>query len=484
MFKSVMNLKQQYSEFAGHMTNHKIAIIFCVLLFLTCSFLSYLIPPGQSPDEYAHIARAISLFSAEPHKQLMTTTDNSALVYLKKYTLPPGEETQLTKPMIEAAKEVKRSNTESWIHVDGAIFYFPALYFPYALGLKIGEICDISPHYTYYLARLLGLLFIVGILFAAFTIYPPNPAMMALLMMPMLLYQFASPVIDGPYLATLILGLSCFLRICRDNGVNTSKWFYLMLIAITLSAMAKVIVLPFVLLFFIATYYYGHAHKIKMYLYSVICASTAIWWIYSIAMVGEYRVININATPSFMAIFEYYIFYHPMQFLHLITTTVGHHYKELSKCAIGVLGWLDAPLNSTFYRLFICISILIGMISFNHSVLKGNRIIVTTFISTSVISLMIMFLSLLALTPPYSTEILGLQGRYFYTFLIPLCYVFSSSFTHLTPARQRAIFLSLALLYSYTLFSTTQTLLDRYYLYDPLANGSKQQNSTCYGGWK
>src|SRR5690606_10073499 len=90
------------------------------------------------------------------------------------------------------------------------------IYFPQAVGLFVGQALNLTVEKTYYMARYLALLSSLVILLTAFSVYRPNAFVVAILFMPLAIFQLVSTSQDGFAVALIVLTVSLYLKITTD----------------------------------------------------------------------------------------------------------------------------------------------------------------------------------------------------------------------------------------------------------------------------
>ncbi len=175
---------------------------------------------------------------------------------MKAYdVLPFKADRKLSLDEIYSVKSIKWSGIKEFSSTAGTIYYFPIIYTPQALGLTIGKMAGLTIDASYQLAKVLTLASIAIILFTAFSIYPILPLTIALLLLPMSVFQISSASLDGISTALSIFSIAAFLRISSDKE-NSRHWmFYLLTLSIFLLATHRVNLLPLLALEFGACCY-------------------------------------------------------------------------------------------------------------------------------------------------------------------------------------------------------------------------------------
>ena len=152
-------------------TNHKhhvkgtpYAFWLVLIIFFSSLAISSLIPSFQSPDEDAHVKRAYLLahgqvwLSHPPGKSTGGLVDQGLIAYMEKFSnLPFHGERKISSNTLYEAKQIEWSGNQLHTPTDGISFYFPLIYAPQALGIRLGEMLGVSVHATYQMAKIAAL---------------------------------------------------------------------------------------------------------------------------------------------------------------------------------------------------------------------------------------------------------------------------------------------------------------------------------------
>lgn len=201
------------------------------------SLLSIIVPPMKSPDEADHLRRAYLLTKGQwllssgacttPSRdcqkgRLMSggEVDTGLNDYLVLRDFQNASEFRVNEVDEQQASVIRWSRQEAFSSTPGTGYYFPLIYTPQAIGLALGKALDLSIQTSYYLTRFVSLLASLLILALAFWIWQPPAVVLALLVLPMSIFQVESASLDGFSNALTVLALSCFLRFVhqRDRG--------------------------------------------------------------------------------------------------------------------------------------------------------------------------------------------------------------------------------------------------------------------------
>ena len=439
-------------------------ILFISLFFTSCTFFSAIIPPFQSPDEYDHIKRSYLLSKGKiilDHPQGNSSggmIDSGLLAYMNAY---PVTSNKLSSDTINSAVKIKWTGIKIFSPAPGTGFYFPLIYIPQATGLAIGEGLGLTIDSSYRLARLIALITVGLIIITAFSVYPTNPLVVALIVMPMSIFQFSSASLDGISTALSIFSIAAFLKIAADKE-NSSRWlFYALTTSVILLATSRVYLLPLLAFVLIPCFYFEN--KKYYFIFSFSLLSVLAWIIIAIKTTVDSRVAIAAPTSS---ILMFYI-NHPMAFSRVLWETLSD--KNLRTfyyhSFFGILGWLDTSFGNKIYNyLFVCFS-LVGLLSISTRGIKKDWVPRFLLIILSVSSILLIFFALLVTWSPHPASIIsGVQGRYFLVPFIMLAYAISGNLKlYEGKSRKIALFFCFAL-FVFTISGTTKLLLDRYYI--------------------
>jgi uncharacterized membrane protein len=443
-------------------TGHAIAfllIIFVVLISIT--------PPMQSPDEFDHIKRAYVLgegtifFKPQGNQSSGAMIDDGLLKYIAFHDplgLNPNQ--KVTTNNISAAGELRWEGTKTFSATPATAFYFPLIYAPQTFALKVGKWLDLSIHRSYYLTRFVASLTVLLILSAAFTLTSPSPVALALLAMPMSVYQLSSTSLDGIATALSLLFISIFLKLLRDPLGGNRGLFWVALASFGLLASSRLQLLPFFLAFLVL--FARDKNKVHLISSCAVLCLVCVW----VLIAGKYTVDH--RVPSDIGSSEVALFYirHPLSLFHAIWSTLTDRATLLGYFSsfFGILGWLTAAFQGKAY-IYLLIGILaISLVSVSYKHIKLHWPVSILFILMASMSVfLIMFAMLTTWTPYPSTTIIGVQGRYFLIPALVLSYGLFPSISSLSQKRLLPVMVLLSGFTLYSLYITINLLLTRYY---------------------
>ena len=440
-----------------------------LIVFVMSIAIGSLIPSFQSPDEDAHVKRAYLL----AHGQIWLTTppgestgglvDQGLLSYIEQFKhLPFHGEQKLSANDLYRAKQNEWSGTYAHTSTAGISYYFPLLYTPQALGIRLGESLNLSVHDSYQIAKLAALLTVCALLYWALTLNSFSALTLGLFVLPMSIFQMGSASLDGIAHAACFTVIALYLRITQAKDPSPKCLAYALCILIALLITSRMHLMPLLLLIFLAFKY----TKQKTYLWGGIFATLfAVGWILStVLLVVDLRVAT-NLKP--VELIAYYAMHPPALFTVLFNTfTSATTLKSYATAFIGVLGWLDASLPKIQYGVLGSLLVLLTLSCFSWRPKTIKPINQLALVTCSLGSITIIFFSLLVQwTPHPATIILGVQGRYFFAPILLLTIAFSKPLSLDKSIRQLLSNILLIGLSALSLAFTSHLLLQRYYLF-------------------
>lgn len=445
------------------------ASLWVILLILVIGiFFSALIPPFQSPDEPAHVMRAyllsrgVIILDAPEGNSSGGMIDSGLVAYSAAFeALPFKSGRKLSIDEIDSAKAIKWTGIKEFRPIAGTGFYFPLCYTPQAIGLAMGEMFGLTIDTSYLLARFMSLAAVALILFAAFKVYPVNPLTIALLIIPMSVFQFSSASLDGITTALAVLAITLFLRIAIEKKNVNSRLFYALTLSVVLVATSRAHLLPLLALVLVAGFY---IQKKKFYYVSAFAVMFVLGW----TIIASQKTVGfgsiVGASTASVALF--YI-KNPLALFEILIATLSNNdlvqfYKE---SFLGVLGWLDTRFSTKTYNFLFIYITLIGILSVSIKNLKAEWVPRLIIIFIAIASVFLIFFALLITWNKHPASIIqGVQGRYFLVPMIMIAYAISGELKLSEGVFRKFATLLLVFLGAFTIFSMPRLLVERYYL--------------------
>ncbi|MBK6361575.1 MAG: DUF2142 domain-containing protein [Comamonadaceae bacterium] len=384
-----------------------------ILAFLAAAGFSYFIPPMQSPDEMSHIERAYLISKGRFFLEKLPTVlvngprkyaedaafmerarqhggpiggmvDQGLLQYIAfNFELVLDYNRKFSDSENNQISKIKWASNEEYHVLPGAGYYFPAIYTPQALGFSIGRLFDLNVGNSYYLARGLVLAACFALFWLASRLLTPNPLAVAILFLPMSMFQMLSPTIDGLTTALAVLACSLFMAAADLSRGHPRFSSWGLALCVFILATARTHTLPLLVLpFYIA---WVRRSPRDLYLGCTATAATLGWVLYAMNSTNDPRV----AQESF----------------------------------IGILGWLDTKLPHFFYPTLWLGLAICALVGISWHTLQRDWFPRLLLIGVALTSVCLIFLALLLTWTPHPTSLVqGVQGRYFVVPMILLAY--------------------------------------------------------------
>ena len=454
------------------------SLLFVIVLFLACFIIATTVPSFQSPDEPDHVKRAYLLGKG----QIVLTTpagqasggqiDTGLLAYMAAFTgIPFHPEQKIAREPIEDAERIVWSGIKQQIPAPGTGYYFPVIYAPQAVGLAVGETLGWTVGESYRLARLLALLASCLLLLLAFGLHRPPLLALALLTLPMSMFQMSAASLDGISNAVAVLTVSLFLRMTRSPGTLSSASLWGLALCVLIVTSSRVHLLPLIALVF-ASFLYTK-HKSSLYAGGLVTLLVLAWLTVVIKTTVDTRVITGLPTGSLIT----YYLGHPMALARVLAATASstelQHFYQRS--FIGILGWLDAPFAASTYTTCWLLLLLVLPFSVTLGAIRQQPMSSAVLLLAALGAVFLVFFALLITWNVHPAEVIqGVQGRYFFAPAMMLAYAFGSNDGHGQKGLMRAVGLAVvATLFLYGVSQTGRLLVSRYYIVDEIPATSK-----------
>ncbi|WML89826.1 DUF2142 domain-containing protein [Thiothrix lacustris] len=460
---------QAYLDFFKKVSGVNVSFILVAFLFFISMFVSMVTPPFQSPDEIDHLKRAYLLESgtlildSPKNSSSGGMIDSGFLVYMDVYDrYTQGLKGNISSDFIDYTTSIKWTGIKEFSSTPGTGYYFPIIYFPQATGLFLGEFFDLSIDSSYKLTRLITLLFSCFILVAAFYFYSPSSISLALLFIPMSVFQFASTSLDSISTAVAVLAISVFLRIVVDREKSKSWLIVFLAVCVFILASSRIHALPLVLLIF-GTFFYTRR---KICIYAGVITSILImaWLFFAVKSTVDARV-SIGLPVSQIALFY---MTNPLLFFDVFLNTLTPNTLDFYvKSFFGRLGALEVRFSDIVYNYLYIIFILIFLFSLRVKSIKGDWFARGLLVIPMVGSIFIIFFALLITWNAHPAAIIqGVQGRYFLIPVLLFSYAvsFGSEFGFSKYCSKILNGFLLSALMAFSFYNTTTRVIDYYYI--------------------
>ena len=442
--------------------------------------LSAIIPPGKSPDEADHMVRAYLL--SRGHVFLKTEpcqgenalchngstmsggpVDKGLLEYFRLYN--PYQRHKESMLDLQAGRVIPWRGEEVFFHAPGTGYYFPLVYLPQATALAMGKTLGLTVEHSYYLARVFAMTSGVLVLTLAFYIFWPQPAVLALLLVPMSLFQTASASIDFLCNALAVLVIACFLRLALLRKEAPNSLFWMMALAMFLLGTARAHLASMVLLMAAAAW---PTRRIQPWSAAAVATAAILAWMaLAIPATIDFRI------PREVGIGQVVVYYlsAPLQLARVLGHTVTDG-TMLNSYVASFLGmFFDQPLTHRTYAWLaslMALAIVPCLASPRH--LLQAPLARSALVLTGMAGTLLAFLAMLVTwTPHPATLVQGVQGRYLLVPAMSLLLAVCSWEPAVRPWQRRLRWLLLYVLGGVSMLVSVHRLLYAYYVQPAMA---------------
>ncbi len=418
----------------------KTAIILC---FLFCALpvgvmTVLLTPPGQSPDEPAHMARAEGLLHGAILGVRKTNIDANtgkpeAITGVKVdwglYQVSFGQTTRINNHQVITMEDLQ--TIRQWAPAHNKIFasipntaaYFPTAYLPAALGLGIGLAVNASPYTCFTLARffMLAAFLALGVLALRIAAFG-EALLLTVLLLPMTLFLASTLNEDGVLIAMVCLACAALTRGTRGLRVLGLAMFALFL-------GSKPPYLPLLAVFVLPLFGVGFWGRVRD---AVVASVPVLGWV---ALISLFVLVPFAKPPYHPGPFYagdrsiwldhtdpaanlHILLADPARFTTLPVHTALSDAPQIMKEMIGVLGLLQIQLPVAEYIAW-CVSgvtALLGLLLCARPAAVPGGAARMNFIAVSFLLLFTYWLMMISFYLSWSNvgidHIDGMQGRY------------------------------------------------------------------------
>lgn len=403
---------------AGYLQRKRLTTLSAIFAGFFSLLLTVLIPPLQSPDEPAHIARAYALLDDDiAVKDLGSRTnqeiDAGLIAYSRSWGyLPYRAEQQVTQELAERSRRLHWEDKTA-VYYNPAAIYFPALYAPAAVGMGLTKAMQQPPWSVVSWARFGMWAFAVACFLLALYIAQGGHAVMAAsMLLPMTLAQTGSANLDAATIPAsyLLLALYTWLFSPVEATAPTtvkrwgllSSWLLLSLLALAKPIFLVFLVLPVALAW--------TRRKPALALPSLVVLALVLAWQGHVAQSFANPNPDLLDSP-FSRLWEALIA--PRETSLLVWATIDAKFDFYWQSMVGILGWLDTPLGQgTYFSASVLLAAsLVSDAMRPRSIGARTRLAFwLTFIAYCLGTLLLLWATW---TPPGNPVIEGVQGRYF-----------------------------------------------------------------------
>lgn len=447
--------------------------VYLVIALIGVIGFVFITPPFQGPDEETHYVRVQYIAHGYVIPIEVTNTNASlpkSIDTIIKTTFFDNDIRGKTADKYElnrTSDALKSPLNNGRTYQPVMVAYSPIPYLPAAIGVFVANLFNTNPLISLYIARLLlGITSVIIIFFAIRLIPHKKYLLVAVGLIPMLLFQQSMVTADSVSYSILVLFIAYVLYLRQVKTIARNQWLILGAIAVGI-----VLVKPLIFLFLPLILLVAKRDNLKW-----IGGITAVC---AIALFSWFMITNPKIDPTITPHLPNgannkqqlnTLISHPTRILRVGWNSYMTPYgDEQTRGVIGVFGAAD-----TYYPLWMTggYVVILGLLCLTNMETKQSKRIEKKWKLLAIVLCAGYFTAInlaiyMGYTPVNFDIVYGVQGRYFLPIVIIAAATIFTGGVHIQRSDSRkfkqAIVISIALLILLALFITYQ----RYYLYTP-----------------
>jgi len=441
----------------------RISFLFLLYFLISGFIFSFLIPPVQKPDEFAHFKKVVSVANFDFFCQKKKQPVN---INLYQVINSPQIRIQFdyhNKIPVSFYKEAPLKYELKMLDVsEGCRFRDSVGYLIPAFFYRLFSWLPLNGFLLFGLIRFSIFLFCYSILIFL-TLKNKDKFFQFLsffiLSLPMTVNQFSAFSYDVSHLFFGLIFLNLFFNHFYLKKINY-QYLWLLVFSFLFFVFSKALYDFFFLLFFLIDKKYFERLKIKKAVFLIL-----IFLILVFLRIPGYSQSGLSLGNFDNQIQKAIFLENPARIFSLLEKTYFDFFDDYVKGFIGVLGWLDFELDFFVYLFFwVLFGFLIG--SFYKKVKVNCRQAIIYFLVSFGTFFLILMAEFFYWTAPGASHIVGVQGRY----LIILLPIFSYFLVYLI--NNYSLFLTGLVLF-FIVFLNTRAIFYRYFDYSVYARPTK-----------
>ena len=388
-----------------------------------------LLPPMQAPDEFAHFYRAYGISEGSCVAPALTAVPASVKTLVMAFPPNLQEErlvtsgvlvSELRSPLDDSRREVVTN--------EAADLYSCVPYLPEVIGISAGRLFGASPAAILYLGRFANLAAYLALVALALWQIPAfHLPLLAVALMPMALSQAASASWDGIAYGTAFFLFAYILHLARDPGITLlqRRHYLILAAAILLAGVCKTDAWLIPLLVMVPAARFGGSRRKGMAIAGAIALA--------LLVIASWNLVNrddaarwaqhIQDRQIYLSDNVAFLYHHPGVFLSASLRTWTTYGADFIAQIIGKLGWMVVVLPAWSIWLY---SLLLVILALTDSLKSVPRLLCLAIVAVAAASIFIGMWCAETTRPHIATVlqgqglVLGVQGRYFIPFVLPL----------------------------------------------------------------
>lgn len=416
-------------------TKQPLELLFVSIFILAGLGFTFLMPPGQNPDERFHFMRAYQLAHFSLHADTHFYYGQKQIGGEIPQTISQfffESSSQTTHPITNKTKQLPSSSsakTSSFENFPNTAVYSPLVYLPDIIAIWLGQLLHISVAATVYIARLFTLLTVAALFFIAIRLIPTGKWLVFVIgLLPSTVNLSAAISADSLTIGISVLFVGFVLWLAHTRQPATASFIVLGALAVGL-ALVKPAYIPLLLLLGLLPLLNQEFRTKKnlLILGGIALGSLLIYfgWLASVSYVD----INFNASAQ-PAVQKQYILSHPITYAAILASSLLSN--KASSSPFEVFRTTDWLVPDIFVIVLIICLVLalyvrdqreIAPIKLGQAITPSTRLL---FVFSALVSVVLVASSLyIYYTNPKTPIIQGIQQRYFIPVVLPLLLAFS-----------------------------------------------------------
>lgn len=398
----------------------KIEKQYLIVAILIGSLMLFLSPLFVGQDEMSHYARVYELARGKMTSDIIEgwpqqeVENNAFNVNFNNYN-------DVLPRLYDAMEE---SDTRLY-NMEFTSVYSPLSYLFATLGAILAKFLMLSPFLWPYFARFFQMIFCITCLYHAIKIIPfGKKTLFAVALLPTAIEATSLLSADANLVACSILLIAKIFEITYQKKEMNKKDIAVLFITTLMIAISKLVYFPMCLLLLLIPYKLKEDRKelLKQIAKIILIALliTFLWNIHAVKRLTEGQGVNaIHYVQNFIK--------NPLSFIQV---TFYSFYNQIGNFISDLFGgknkWYANTINdSTIFPVIFLITYIGFMVKERNPLSKKEKEIIggSLFLTYILISTSL----LITCTPFNYKEIIGIQGRYFVSFLLPLAFIFQDN---------------------------------------------------------
>ena len=441
--------------------------LFPSAIVLACALVvGAIVPPFQSPDEFDHVKRAYFLskgqwlLTAAPGHASGGWVDGGLVDFMHPFqSVASDPELQITRAQLQASLEVGWQGTPRFVEAPGTGYYLPLVYLPQAVALAFGELAGASVDASYRLARLAAGVTAAMLLLAGFQRCRPSAFVMALLLMPMTVFQWAGAGIDALSIGATCLAMALWLESERSGRVPSASRIAVVALLVMTVVGCRIHLAPLLLLPLMMLRPLSSRRVLLGLLPSLLVGA---WVAVALATTRHPHQAELSTVDKLLIYVG-----EPTIVLEQLwaTVTTPNLITFYGRSFVGVLGWLDTDLSPTSYAAWALL--LGGTLAWSLALANWRDALPCVGLSVAMAAasaFVVLVMLQLMWTPIDAPVIDGIQGRYFILPMLVLAMAIPDGRDDSVRPVDSGVVLAFSCITAlYTLIATLPVLVARYY---------------------